>query len=85
MRLTDTVTNTGPTACPHMMLYHCNIGFPVVDDTAELSYPAPPGTCVSDASTDATARSPAPEPTFVEECYEHDMAPGADGYVRPPC
>jgi hypothetical protein len=82
VRLTDTVTNTGPTACPHMMLYHCNIGFPVVDDTAELSYPAPKGVCVSDAHTDDYRALAEPEPTFVEECYEHDMTPGDDGYVR---
>jgi hypothetical protein len=31
LRISDTVTNIGPTACPHMMLYHCNVGFPVVD------------------------------------------------------
>ena len=53
-----------------------------MDDTAELSYPAPPGTCVSDARTDAYRALAAPEPSFVEECYEHDMTPGADGYVR---
>jgi hypothetical protein len=82
LRLTDTVTNTGPTACPHMMLYHCNVGFPVVDDTAELSYPAPKGICVSDARTDDYRALAEPEPTFVEECYEHDMIPGGDGYVR---
>ena len=43
VRLTDTVTNTGPTACPHMMLYHCNIGFPVVDDTRRAELPGPAG------------------------------------------
>jgi hypothetical protein len=51
VRITDTVTNIGPTPCPHMMLYHCNVGFPVVDAGAELAYPAGPGTCVSEAST----------------------------------
>src|ERR1700729_2390178 len=31
LRITDTVTNTGATPCPHMLLYHCNVGFPAVD------------------------------------------------------
>jgi Domain of unknown function (DUF4432) len=53
LRITDTVINTGATGCPHMLLYHCNIGFPVA----------------------------APRADFVEECYEHDMAAGADGVV----
>ena len=81
VRLADTVTNTGATACPHMLLYHCNIGFPVVDEHAELAYPAPAGTCVSEASTREYRRLAGPDPAFVEECYEHDMTPGPDGYV----
>ncbi len=82
LRISDTVTNAGATACPHMMLYHCNVGFPVVDDGAELSYPAPTGSCVSEASTEQYRTLAAPEPAYVEQCYEHDMAPSRDGYVR---
>jgi hypothetical protein len=81
LRITDTVTNTGPTACPHMMLYHCNVGFPVVDDGAELVYPAGTGRCVSAASSPGYTTLTGPRPDFVEECYEHDMAPGPDGYA----
>ena len=60
VRIADTVTNTGPTACPHMLLYHCNVGFPVVDDRAELGYPAPAGVCVSEARTQDYRRSRGP-------------------------
>jgi len=81
VRIADTVTNIGATPCPHMMLYHCNVGFPVVDDGAELAYPAPPGTCVSEASTERYRQLAGPQPAFVEECYEHDMVPDAAGYV----
>ena len=81
VRITDTVTNTGATLCPHMMLYHCNIGFPVVDATSELAYPAPPGACVSEAKTERYRRLAGPEPSFVEECYEHDMVADEAGYV----
>jgi Domain of unknown function (DUF4432) len=82
VRITDTVTNTGATRCPHMMLYHCNIGFPVVDAGAELVYPAPAGVCVSDACDEGYRQLTGPRPDFVEECYEHDMAAGADGFVQ---
>jgi Domain of unknown function (DUF4432) len=75
------VTNAGATPCPHMMLYHCNVGFPVVDAGAELVYPAGPGTCVSEASDPDYRRLLAPRADFVEECYEHDMAAGPDGLV----
>jgi Domain of unknown function (DUF4432) len=81
LRIRDTVTNAGATACPHMMLYHCNVGFPVVGEGAELSFPAPPGTCVSDACTSDYRAIVAPDPGYVEQCYEHDMAVDADGYV----
>ena len=81
LRITDTVTNIGATACPHMLLYHCNVGFPVVDDGAEIAYPAPAGVCVSEASSQDYRQLAGPEPAFVEECYEHDMVPDAAGYV----
>jgi hypothetical protein len=81
LRIADTVTNTGPTPCPHMILYHCNVGFPVVDDAAELVYPAPPGRCVSEACSPEYRRLGAPSASFVEECYEHDMAANGDGFV----
>ena len=81
LRITDTVTNIGPTSCPHMMLYHCNVGFPVVDAGAELLYPAAHGVCVSEACTDEYRELNAPRAGFVEECYEHAMRPSADGMV----
>jgi hypothetical protein len=82
LRIADTVTNTGPTPCPHMLLYHCNVGFPVVDAGAELVYPAPTGTCVSEASSPQYQRLETPSAGFVEECYEHDMAADSHGMVR---
>ena len=81
LRITDTVTNIGPTPCPHMMLYHCNIGFPVVDAGSELVYPSGPGTCVSAASSPDYLELTGPSADFVEECYEHDMRTGPDGLV----
>jgi Domain of unknown function (DUF4432) len=81
LRITDTVTNIGATPCPHMLLYHCNIGFPVVDAGAELLYPAARGTCVSDACDEDYRSLAAPAPGFVEECYEHDMIADTGGYV----
>jgi hypothetical protein len=81
LRISDIVTNTGATACTHMLLYHCNVGFPVVDAGAELIYPAGPGICVSQACDTGYRRLLGPRPDFVEECYEHDMAADADGMV----
>jgi hypothetical protein len=65
-----------------MLLYHCNVGFPVVDEGAELVYPAAPGICVSDAVSPDYTQLAGPRADFVEECYEHDMRPGPDGLVE---
>lgn len=40
VRLCDTVTNEGFRAQPHMLLYHCNFGFPLIGEDAVLSVPA---------------------------------------------
>jgi hypothetical protein len=81
LTITDEVSNVGATACPHMLLYHCNVGFPVVDDGAQLVYPAEPGSCVSASSSQDFWQLTGPRADFVEECYEHDMRADADGFV----
>jgi hypothetical protein len=36
IRVSDVVTNRGNTAAPHMILYHCNYGWPLVDEGADI-------------------------------------------------
>jgi hypothetical protein len=36
LTLEDVVRNEGWEPCPHMILYHCNIGFPLLDEGAQL-------------------------------------------------
>ncbi len=36
IRLRDVVTNVGNSTTPHMMLYHCNFGWPLVDEGTEI-------------------------------------------------
>ena len=36
IRIEDEVTNWGNTPAPHMLLYHCNLGWPLVDEGAKL-------------------------------------------------
>ncbi|MBN2137299.1 MAG: aldose 1-epimerase family protein [Sedimentisphaerales bacterium] len=38
VRIRDIVTNLGNTAAPHMILYHCNFGWPLVDEGADIVY-----------------------------------------------
>ena len=41
LRISDVVTNRGNTPTPHMILYHCNFGYPLVDDTARFVWKGP--------------------------------------------
>jgi galactose mutarotase-like enzyme len=36
--ISDEVTNQGNTSCPHMILYHCNFGWPLVDEGTDIVY-----------------------------------------------
>lgn len=36
LRVEDTVTNRGNTIAPHMLLYHLNLGWPLVDEGADI-------------------------------------------------
>ena len=77
----DEVTNIGYAPTPHMYLYHVNIGFPVLDDGAELvgpfSNPRPRGT----HSVEGYTRFHGPTPGYVEQVTEHDFSAEEDGSV----
>jgi len=44
IKIHDVVTNFGNTLTPHMILYHCNYGWPLVDEGTEIIWK---GKCVS--------------------------------------
>lgn len=83
LRLRDVVTNEGSRPSPHMILYHCNLGFPLLGTAAELAAPSrgirprdpgyedPEGAC----------RFIPPTPGYRERVYYHDMEPDAGGWV----
>ncbi len=47
IRISDVVTNRGNTKVPHMMLYHCNYGWPLVDEGTQIIWK---GSCLSRGS-----------------------------------
>jgi galactose mutarotase-like enzyme len=38
IKIHDEVTNKGNTPTPHMILYHCNFGYPMVDEGVDIVY-----------------------------------------------
>jgi hypothetical protein len=80
----DAVANEGFQTTPHMLLYHCNFGYPLLDEGAELIAPSravTPRDAVAAPGLAGHARYEAPIAGYAEQCFYHDMAPDAEGYV----
>ncbi len=82
----DRVSNAGFSRTPHMLLYHFNLGHPVID--AGSRYLAPVAEPVWAAHADRLAAQgvgyrtcPAPRHPFVEQVWEHRMTADAEGLV----
>jgi Domain of unknown function (DUF4432) len=79
-RILDRVVNVGFEPTTHMYLYHCNIGYPVLDEAARLLIPAarvapnPPAVAPQDYRL-----MTAPQAHFKEELYEHEVKPEQNG------
>jgi Domain of unknown function (DUF4432) len=81
LRLHDEVENVGFDRTPHMYLYHVNVGFPVLDEGAELLVPATNPTPRGDHPVEGYRRFHGPTPGYVEQVTEHEVAAEADGSV----
>lgn len=80
----DRVTNQGPATVPHMIMYHCNLGFPLVDESAELvarvrqTVPATEGAREGQSRYD---RFDPPQSVSPDQVFYHDVEADVDGYV----
>ena len=79
--LRDQVTNVGHTRASHMFLYHCNVGFPVVDAGAELLVPSRSATTGYGVPVEGYRTMSAPVPGATEACFEHDLIAEPAGTV----
>jgi len=82
LRIEDVVENEGHAPAEHMILYHCNFGYPLLSEQTRLVAPSRerkavvPGTAVADWD-----RFLPPTGGFAERVYYHAMDPAADGTV----
>jgi Domain of unknown function (DUF4432) len=87
IRLTDRVVNAGFLPTPHMLLYHVNLGYPLLDHGARYVAPIRDVIWAGHAGTDyraqgvGYARVPAPINRFSEQVWQHDMAADPSGEV----
>jgi hypothetical protein len=77
----DEVVNVGHDRTPHMLLYHVNVGWPVVDDGSELLVPATAVEARGDHPVEGYRVVHAPESGYVEQVFEHELAAEADARV----
>ena len=83
----DVVENVGFLPTEHMLLYHINAGYPFVDEGSELIAPVrdTPKLLFGDADmNDRTSwsRFIAPQKNWVQQTFEHSMAPDENGEVE---
>lgn len=80
----DLVTNEGFTPQPHMILYHCNLGFPLVSERSRLHLEAE-ATTARDADAEAGLSEwrsfQAPTPGYREQVFQHIPKADAEGRV----
>lgn len=75
----DTVQNVGTESTPHAILYHCNLGWPLLDEEAALSVPSTAVEPVNaEAGVDGDWKSiRAPRAGIGERVFAHSL-PGSD-------
>ena len=84
--LHDEIENAGFLPVVHMLLYHINLGFPIVDEDSEFIAPfgCPPRVLFGKADPtrpEDYSRFIPPQKDWVQQTFEHTMIPDHDGGV----
>jgi len=86
IRLSDRVVNRGFYRTPHMLCYHINVGYPVLDEGSRYLAPIRDVVWAAHAGQYRDQevgyrRMPAPRHQFHEQVWQHEMGADADGAV----
>lgn len=84
LEIEDRVCNEGFRLTPHMLLYHCNFGFPVVSPDSELivdDAQIRPRDAAARAGLATHARFDEPTAEWAEQVFFHDPRPDSSGAV----
>lgn len=72
----DTIENRGDKACPAMILYHMNMGYPLLSEKAQVRIPSVkvrPRNAHAAEDIDTWDQMLKPQPQFEEQCYYHSF------------
>ena len=81
IEIADRVVNEGYTRARHMILYHCNIGYPMLTPKSEVFIPSAEVKPRSEHAREGLADWMKPEqstPGYEEMCYYHKLRAAAD-------
>lgn len=81
----DTVENLGKTPSPLMVLYHINLGFPLLDENSELvamDHSVEPRDQTANAGIKDWMRFQKPTPDYEEQVFYHDIPSNKDGWAK---
>jgi hypothetical protein len=84
LQLQDRVTNEGGRRVPHMLLYHCNAGFPIVGPDTVVQIAQRSMRARDDRAARGLAvwdRGGEPEAQFAEQVFIHDPLPNEEGWA----
>jgi hypothetical protein len=85
LTIEDTVRNDGWRPTPHMILYHCNFGFPVVSPESELWVEdelVNPRDDAARVGLDRHRRFDPPQADYAEQVFFHKPRVDADGFSQ---
>lgn len=77
VKLCDTVVNEGTAASPYMIMYHCNMGYPLLTENSIVKIPNNGITARNEHSAqfiDSALTPEKPQPNFEEQCFYYDVA-----------
>ncbi len=84
LKIEDVVTNEAHTAAGHMILYHCNLGWPLISEHSSLDIPSR-GLVPRDAAAEAGAATwhtlHAPQSGYAEQVFRHDFQDIGDAVI----
>ncbi len=82
--VTDTVINEGVAESPYMLLYHCNMGWPLLSENSIVQIPYSKLTPRNDhakAFIDSALEAEKPQAGYEERCYYYDVLE-KDGFAH---
>ena len=87
IKMTDKVKNIGSSDSPYQILYHCNMGYPLLDVDSEITIPAKkiiPQNDHAATGLDVCHKCEQPQADYSEMCFYHEMEGEASAEIYSP-